>query len=753
MTFFNWKSGKNKLISIIGSSIFISAFKVSCMYAGDVTIIDSRHYSSVFGEVRNFRVFLPPGYYENPQKRYPVIYFLHGWSQRYFGSGGDEYSEYDKGQENKGDNIANFVSANEVIVVKSDGYDRYPDEQYNVRPYNVDPVETHRQFPIYIPELVTYVDANYKTIADREHRALSGLSMGGFMTYWIAGKYPHLFSAAGSFCGSTEFVVGPRNFPVAYRHSDMYKNYAGMNIRLNTGDKDFIRGYNEDLTRVWAEVMDNYECKVYNSEHNTCGLGEMFTFFMNTFKAPPAIPVKWSHIDVYPEFSVWDYSISSDRAVPGFTVLENVNQRGFRCSVRDFLPDGGLMPFVIVSVTTPPIYEKNQWYVINDVDIKSLKASQQTIQSNNSGRLKITINGSIHEIGINKKAEKPDICIASFNLENVSWAIPHKEVAISIKLLNKGLTIGNTVRAILTATKSSTCILKSESTFGDIDINSVRACQVLYTFQVRADSIEIVKFKLSIQDKDKNEWTEFFEIPIKKELPEIKDFVIADGKKLTVAQGGNNSETVFLGKGNGDGIANPGESIMILARDSNKYWRTNLCFSDKFLNPSGINIRLYDSWDNFDHVGESERFVMPVISSDCPDNHIIKLFAEYWLPDYPLHIIKEGSVNIIVHGNDKTPPQICWVSISGDNIIQVKLYDGSTIHSVKATLILKENPEKSFEIELNDTGMDGDMAESDNVFSKKISEQKFGFYRVVIEAIDSFGNRLIEEANHTYLLH
>ena len=56
------------------------------LFAGDVTIIDSRHYSNVFGEIRNFRIFLPPGYFENPQKKYPVIYYYHGWSQRYFGS-------------------------------------------------------------------------------------------------------------------------------------------------------------------------------------------------------------------------------------------------------------------------------------------------------------------------------------------------------------------------------------------------------------------------------------------------------------------------------------------------------------------------------------------------------------------------------------------------------------------------------------------------------------------------------------------
>ena len=94
-------------------------------------------------------------------------------------------------------------------------------------------METFRQFPIYFPELVNYIDANYKTIADRNHRAISGLSMGGFMSFWIGGKYPHLLSAIGNFCGSAEFVVGPKDFPVEYRHLDMYKNYAGMNVRLN----------------------------------------------------------------------------------------------------------------------------------------------------------------------------------------------------------------------------------------------------------------------------------------------------------------------------------------------------------------------------------------------------------------------------------------------------------------------------------------------------------------------------------------
>ena len=739
---------KNKLLLIGNFFLLLTfGFQAGAQSAGEATIIDSRHYSNVFGEVRNYRIFLPPGYFDNAQKNYPVIYFYHGWSQRYFGS------SYDKENENNGDNIANFVSNHDVIVVKPDGYNSSPDEKYYLRPYNVSPVETFRQFPLHFPELVDYIDTHYHTISDRSHRAISGLSMGGFMTFWIAGKYPHLVSAAGNFCGSAEFEVGPKNFPVEYRHIDMYKNYAGMNVRLNYGDKDFIRGYHEDMNRVWPQLMNNYESKIYDAEHSTCGLAEMFDFFLKTFENPPGTPLKWDHVDVYPEFSVWDCTVNSDRDVPGFTILENVDKRGFRCSVREFLPDGEIFPFVNLSVTTSAVYEKNQSYIINDIDIKRLKTSQKTIRSDNAGRLKIYINGSVHEIGINKKGDKPNICIAAVETENMNWATQRKDVAISIKLLNKGLSNGNNIRAELLSTRSSAHIIKGESKFGNIAVNEMQVCQIPFTFQVQPDSIEIEKFKLTIYDENKNEWVEFFEIPIKKEVPEIKNFEIADGKIFTVAKAGIDNETILLGKGNGDGIANPGESIVLLIKDQDKYWRANLSFSDKYINPFGINIRRSDNWSDYDHVGASAKYSIPVISSDCPENHSIDFFAEYWLPDYPLHIIKQGIIKIKVKGRDETPPVISWVRVPGDNIIQVKVYDGSKIQYVKAKLISKDDPKIMFDVELKDDGTVGDNAEGDNVFSKKIPGQKFGFYRVIIETGDSFGNKRVEEAPGEFVFH
>src|SRR5437763_9363517 len=106
---------------------------------------------------------------------------------------------------------------------------------------------------------------------------------------------------------------------------------------------------------------------------------------------------------------------------------------------------------------------------------------------------------------------------------------------MSKRLLNKGMSAGNHINAKLSATGNKADVLKNESKFGPINANEMQYCNTPFTFQVRADSIEIVKFRLTIKDGNKNVGYEFFELPIKRDLPEIKNFEIADGRMLTVA--------------------------------------------------------------------------------------------------------------------------------------------------------------------------------------------------------------------------
>ena len=242
-------------------------------HAADPTILDCTHESQVFHETRHYRIFLPPAY-STSTTRYPVIYWFHGSGERY--NQGPDHLEYDRGTDYNGDNLANFVATHEVIIVKPDGYNPRKPGDNNTRPYNIGPVETDRQFPLYFPELVAHIDANYRTIPDREHRATAGLSMGGFMSYWIAGKYPDMVSSASNFMGSPEFVVGPRAFPTEYRHDEMASNYAAVRTRLVTGTQDFIQFYHRQMNQIWR--MPTHETENFDSAHGTPCISKTLSF-------------------------------------------------------------------------------------------------------------------------------------------------------------------------------------------------------------------------------------------------------------------------------------------------------------------------------------------------------------------------------------------------------------------------------------------------------------------------------------------
>jgi hypothetical protein len=363
------------------------------------------------------------------------------------------------------------------------------------------------------------------------------------------------------------------------------------------------------------------------------------------------------------------------------------------------------------------------------------------------------LDGGIHEIGINSTKNTPNVVVASFKVENMDWATHNKKINLSVSLLNKGTQMAGDVVAEIHSTRKSASVLQSKLVFGNVNPDEIKSESKRFSFFVKDVDVEIERFKIIIRDANGNEWTEYIDIPIKENVPEIADFVIADGKEFVVAEAGNDSITVFLGKGNGDGKANPGESVVILVNEKGRYFRTFLHTTDSFINPEGIHIRESDNWTNHDHVGASAKYSVPVIASNCPENHSAKFFAEYWLPDYPYHIIKRGIINLKVTGKDLTPPELQWLKISGDNTIQAKLYDGGEISTVKAILYLKDDPKKYFEIELNNKGEFGDHSNSDLIFSRKIQDKGFGLYMATIEATDIYGNKMVKDWKEILVLH
>lgn len=730
-----------------------------------VEVIDDYHYSKAFSNNRNFRVFLPPGYRKDPEKRYPVIYFFHGWAQRYFGSIGGGYSNYDFGDENNGDNMEKFVSENDVIIVKVDGLNQFKVEPINLSPYNVSLVSTFRQFPEYFKELIGYIDNHYQTVPDRNHRGISGLSMGGFMTFWLAAKLPDWVSAAGNFCGSSEFSAGPLDFPVRYAHADMYDNFKAISMRMHNGDSDRLRFYHEDMNRYLLNAVPHYQFKQYEASHITCGMGDMFAFMMKAFKTPLPLPEKWDYIDIYPYFEVWDYKVETSRNRSGYTILENVNQDGFNLAVRNFLPDGELMPNVDVQVLTAPIYESNTEYKVRDTDLRTMESRQYSVQSDGSGRLKLVLNGSAHQVGIAAMRDNPNLSMTGFKIEKMNWAESGQVIELSMKVLNKGFATSENIITEISAISEGLDIISAQ---GKINaLVPLEEKKVNGVFKVRNNRLgyDIAKFQVEFTDDSGASWQEEFEILFKDPVDEITNFVVADGKEFTIVKEAVDSATMVVGVGNGDGIANPGETIVILVEEEGKYIRTHAYTNNEYINPGNVSIRIADPWQEYDHIGGTAKYTMPVLDAKTPEGEEIPFYVEYWTPG-PIsgqHIVHKGKINIQVEGKDKTLPEVEWVQVLNDDLIEARIYDGAEVGGVMLTLI--PNEEKStlkhvnwdvipstFSIELKDDGLGADAVKGDGVFSARISGKPTYFYDLSFELRDALGNKGKHQAGEPVFL-
>jgi S-formylglutathione hydrolase FrmB len=131
---------------------------------------------------RDVFVYLPPSYSSETNRRYPVVYFLHGYSV-----GAEVYANLLR-LPGAGDQ-AIASGAREMIVVLPDANTRYSGSMYSNSP-------TTGDWEGYIAkDLVAYIDENYRTVAARNSRGLAGHSMGGYGTMRVGMKHSESFGA------------------------------------------------------------------------------------------------------------------------------------------------------------------------------------------------------------------------------------------------------------------------------------------------------------------------------------------------------------------------------------------------------------------------------------------------------------------------------------------------------------------------------------------------------------------------------
>ncbi|MFA5786126.1 MAG: alpha/beta hydrolase family protein [Actinomycetota bacterium] len=357
------------------------------------------------------RILYPDGYEAQPTRRYPVLYLLHGCC--------DDYTSWTRSGE------AKALTANRplIVVMPDAGQSGFYSDWYNFSAFGPPRWEDY-----HVNQLIPWVDAHLRTIAERRGRALAGLSMGGFGAMSYAARHPDLFIAAASFSGAVDTndaasgqvmgglnmldaappdsVWGPRATEEVrwrdYNPWDLAGNLAGLQLTLRTGNG--MPGGPYDQTGQVDPVTTGLEAGVYQqnvSFHQrlvSIGLPHVWDDYgpgthtwpywvrdlkqtlpdlMKAFANPPKPPVPFTYTTAEPAYSVYGWSVSMHRTAMEFSHLRAVQPSGFE------LAGSGS-----ADVVTAPWYRPNELY---QVTIGSDNATSVLLRSDGSGRLSMKV--------------------------------------------------------------------------------------------------------------------------------------------------------------------------------------------------------------------------------------------------------------------------------------------------------------------------------------------------------------------------
>lgn len=203
-------------------------YKVSDVPHG--TVSRPWYQSETLGKTRRLTLYTPPGY-ESSKELYPVLYLLHGM-------GGDEEAWMALGRASQiMDNLIAQGKAKPMIVVMSNGHtsnDAAPGESSKGF-YKPDMMSMGSGFAgemeSSFKDIIKFVESTYRVKADKAHRAIAGLSMGGLHSMVISANYPQSFDYVGLFSAAT-------GIPGQGAKTEMFKDFDGkLKTQMDNGYK------------------------------------------------------------------------------------------------------------------------------------------------------------------------------------------------------------------------------------------------------------------------------------------------------------------------------------------------------------------------------------------------------------------------------------------------------------------------------------------------------------------------------------
>jgi enterochelin esterase-like enzyme len=200
--------------------------------------------SKTTGETRRIFVYTPPGY-DQSGLHYPVLYLQHGYGE-------DEAGWGDQGHENFIlDNLIDAHKAKPMIIVNENGlpgpsFQPPPPPRAGSKPPPIGQVahyfmnERYETFDSVVSgDLISFIDANFRTIADREHRAFAGLSMGGAQALRIGLHHLDQFAYIGAFSPAIDITDTTKDYDGGLANPTRLNQQLRL-LWIGIGSDDFL---------------------------------------------------------------------------------------------------------------------------------------------------------------------------------------------------------------------------------------------------------------------------------------------------------------------------------------------------------------------------------------------------------------------------------------------------------------------------------------------------------------------------------
>jgi hypothetical protein len=560
--------------------------------------IDETHFSVTFNTTRSFRVFTPFDYDKsNLSKRYPVIYYFHGCGGSYERSGPYSYQDYglrapialDREDDpaylyaNNAD-FENLATAKDVIIVCVDGkIDDLPPGCQVYFPSLADSWQgNYYNFSEYIKELIEVVDARYQTKVGPGFRAITGLSMGGHMALWVAATNPDLFSSASQFCHSPNFYdVGEPSYQTTVDVKELWRNFRGVPFRHSTNDRDYLKYYTDQLFAIYAGAgFTNEYYLAENCHHSAARADLQVDFHLKNFSHVIEKVPCFSYLNLYPDFEIRGYQVSSQKTGNGWIYLHDVTKNGLGIYTRRRLPWGRSLPTFALSVTTPANYQPGGEYLISRYSYAEDKFRTEKTKADGLGQLHITSNGGAgEEIGIIGSDLQPPVIVLIDTINENIYLSDQRETALSFEVVNLSMTTQIIDFSVATENADLLTIMTQPErvmipALSKLAIDSFVVCRGSYPAMLQ--NVGYLKISSTIngvvQDRQ-----HILQVHVKNKLLNLssEDIKIFDGQSEDLAlfkyawngwDSPISTGTISEGSGNGNGIPELGETFSIWVR-------------------------------------------------------------------------------------------------------------------------------------------------------------------------------------------